>query len=84
MEAFVSRADGASLRIETSDGGDDCPGDTVVEVFLNGEFFAEDDDDGVRICSLVELSNVPDGDYRIVVREFRGAALSNIVVSVSE
>ncbi len=84
MQAVIARSEGASLRIETSDGGADCPGDTVIEVFRADELFAEDDDHGVRTCSLVELTEVPAGEYRIVVREFMGVALRDVFVSVSD
>ena len=75
------------VSIETSDGDDGCPGDTILEIYRvelpDGPrtLLASNDDGGEGLCSLLGL-RLPVGQYEIKVRGYMGQAIDEVVVSV--
>ncbi len=73
--------DFATMRAQTSDGGDGCPGDTRLQLFPidldgnRGDRIGFDDDGGTGVCSLLTTAGLLPGNYELVVDGFGGGSV---------
>ncbi|MFN2377683.1 MAG: dockerin type I domain-containing protein [Candidatus Binatia bacterium] len=70
------------LLVETSDGADQCSGDTIMELSKDDVLLAFDDDSGPARCSRIEYRLTEPGAYEIRVAGFQNVGIPRYFLDV--
>jgi uncharacterized surface protein with fasciclin (FAS1) repeats len=82
IDTFIVDVERRSLlSVRTSDGGQGCPGDTVVTVIGANGIVGTNDDGGSGLCSALVVE-VEAGQYTVQVRGYAGRAVPPYVIDI--